>query len=75
MKTFYPLLLLSVLFTGCASQYVVALKNGQGVIAAGKPQLAGFNYVFVGVDGRTNVIPSTYVRAIVPYSPKRAPGK
>ena len=75
MKQTFSLLLLSLLLAGCASQYLVALKNGKGVIAAGKPNLVGFNYVFVGVDGRTNSIPATFVRAVVPYSPKRAPAK
>jgi hypothetical protein len=56
------------LLTGCASQYVVTLNNGQRITAAEKPHLEGFNFVFTGLNGRTNSIPSTRVRAIVPAS-------
>jgi hypothetical protein len=64
------MLLSSALLTGCASQYVVVLTNGQRVIAVHKPKLDRENltFVFTDVNGRTNSIPSTYVRAIAPAS-------
>jgi hypothetical protein len=66
---FLAVFLGGVLLTGCAShQYVIALNNGHRVIAAEKPHLEGFNFVFTGLDGRTNSIPSVQVRAIVPAS-------
>jgi hypothetical protein len=37
-------------------------------MAAEKPHLEGFNFVFTDLNGRTNFIPSTRVRAIVPAS-------
>jgi len=58
-----------VLLTGCATRhYVVTLNNGYHIMAAEKPHLEGFNFVFTDLDGRTNNIPSTRVRAIVPAS-------
>jgi uncharacterized protein YcfL len=64
------ILLSSALLTGCASQYVVVLTNGQRVIAVHKPKLDRENltFVFTDVHGRTNSIPSIYVRAIAPAS-------
>jgi len=61
----------AVFFAGCAAQhYVVALSNGRRVIAAQKPHLEGFNFVFLDLQGRTNSVPSEYVRAIAPYNGK-----
>jgi hypothetical protein len=69
MKHFlFTLLLGSILLTGCASQYLVVLNNGQRVIAVRKPHLEGFNFVFTDPKGRTNSIPSEQVRGIVPVS-------
>jgi hypothetical protein len=64
------ILLSSALLTGCASQYVVVLTNGQRVVAVYKPKLDRKNlaFVFTDVNGRTNSIPSIYVRAIAPAS-------
>jgi hypothetical protein len=63
------MLLCPALLTGCASHhYVVALNNGHRIIAAEKPHLEDFNFVFTDLNGRTNSIPSTRVRAIVPAS-------
>lgn len=56
-----------ILFTGCAPQhYIVQLSNGRHVVAAQKPHLEGFNFVFLDLLGRTNSVPSEYVRAVVP---------
>jgi hypothetical protein len=75
MKRLFPLLLLiPMLFAGCASHYVVALTNGHRVMAAEKPRLEGFNFVFTDLNGRTNSIPSTRVRAITPAS-NQSPSK
>jgi hypothetical protein len=69
MKHLFLLMLLGMaLVTGCASRYVITLKTGDRVVAAGKPRLEGFNFVFTDLSGRTNSIPSTRVRAIVPAS-------
>ena len=57
------------LLTGCATrQYVVTLNNGYRIMAAEKPHLEGFNFVFADLNGRTNAISSTRVRSIVPAS-------
>jgi uncharacterized protein YcfL len=69
-----PMLLGAALLTGCASHYVVMLNNGQRLMAVQKPQLKGFNFVFTDLNGRTNSVPSTNVRAIVPAS-NRTPAK
>ena len=70
MKPLWLAILLGVaLPTGCASRhYVVTLNNGNRIMAAEKPHLEGFNFVFTDLNGRTNSIPSTRVRGIVPDS-------
>ncbi len=63
------MLLGAALLNGCASRhYVVTLNNGLRVIAAEKPHLDGFNFVFADLAGRTNSIPSIQVRANEPES-------
>jgi hypothetical protein len=68
MKHFMPAVLVGlIMFTGCASQhYIILLSNGRHVIAAEKPRLEGFNFVFLDLKGRTNSVPSEYIRAVVP---------
>jgi hypothetical protein len=73
MKQVIFLLPLALLLAGCASQYVVTLNDGHRIVAAQKPQLEGFNFVFTDLNGRTNSIPSVYVRAIAPASSRSAP--
>ncbi len=69
MKSWLLAILLgATLLTGCASRYVITLTNGRQVVAAAKPRLDGFNFVFTDPAGRTNSIPSTEVRAIAPAS-------
>jgi len=69
MKHLFPALALgALLLAGCASHYVVTLTNGYHVVAAEKPHLEGFNFVFTDLNGRTNSISSTRVRAITPVS-------
>ncbi len=70
-----PLLALacgSIFVTGCASQYVVVLTNGQRYTAAKKPAVEKVNgqfaFVFTDLSGQTNAIPSGLVRAVVPAS-------
>ena len=66
MRRFFSALLLGSFFlTGCAHYYVVVLNTRQHFIAPEKPHLEGFNFVFTDLDGRTNSIPSEYVRAVV----------
>ena len=68
---FFALLLGSIFFTGCAPQhYIVLLNNGRHLVAAQKPHLEGFNFVFTDLNGRTNSIPSEYVRAVAPDTTK-----
>jgi hypothetical protein len=73
-QSLLPLLLGAALLAGCASHYVVMLNNGQRLTAIQKPHLEDFNFVFTDLNGRTNSIPSTDVRAIVPAS-SRTPAK
>jgi hypothetical protein len=71
MKQLIPGVLLGLaLLTGCASHYVIVLKNGHSVVADGKPKLDEVNLRFVYKDlgGRTNSIPSSSVRAVIPSS-------
>jgi hypothetical protein len=72
MKCFFSVLLFgAILLAGCAPQhYIVLLNNGRHVIAAQKPHLEGFNFVFLDLQGRTNSIPSEYVRAVAPDTAK-----
>jgi hypothetical protein len=69
---FVALALASMLMAGCATPYVVVLTNGLRYTTPNKPaleQVGGrFNFVFVDSMGRTNSIPSGYVRAVVPAS-------
>ena len=72
---FYALLLGAVFLAGCAPQhYIILLSNGRHVIAAQKPHLEphldGFNFVFIDLLGRTNSVPSEYIRAVAPYTDK-----
>lgn len=48
--------------------YVITLNNGGRVMAAEKPHLEGFSFISADLNGRTNSIPSTCVRAIEPAS-------
>ena len=59
-------LLLGLTLTGCVSNYVVTLDNGRRITTDGKPRLAGYNYVFTDMNGRTNSIASGHVRSIKP---------
>lgn len=71
MKYFFiALVSVSMIFSGCASQhhYIILLTNGRQVVAAQKPHLEGFNFVFLDLLGRTNSVPSQYIRAVVPYT-------
>jgi len=62
------LLLVPVFLAGCATQqhYIVLLTNGRQVVAAQKPHLEGFNFVFLDLQGRTNSVPSEYIRQVTP---------
>lgn len=74
-QLFLAMSLGAALLAGCASHYVIALKNGQRIFAADKPRLNEENLTFVYTDlsGRTNSIPSSRVRAIVPASSQPPP--
>lgn len=69
MKKMLPLIaLVQVFLAGCATQqrYIVLLTNGRQVVAEEKPHLEGFNFVFLDLMGRTNSVPSEYIRAVTP---------
>jgi len=53
---------------GCATRqhHIVLLTNGRQVVAEEKPHLEGFNFVFLDLMGRTNSVPSEYIRAVTP---------
>jgi hypothetical protein len=69
MKYFFAVLLsVPVFLAGCVTQqhYIVLLTNGRQVVAAQKPHLEGFDFVFLDLMGRTNSVPSGYIRAVTP---------
>ncbi|HEY5234409.1 MAG TPA: hypothetical protein VIK35_12835 [Verrucomicrobiae bacterium] len=75
MKHFLAALLLVTAFlAGCATRqhYIVLLTNGRQVVAAQKPHLEGFNFVFLDLMGRTNSVPSEYIRAVTPDTGRSA---
>jgi hypothetical protein len=74
MKRLLLALLLGSTLTGCVSNYVVTLDNGRRITTDGKPHLAGYNYVFTDMNGRTNSVAAGHVRSIKP-APKNPPAK
>jgi hypothetical protein len=68
MKRFLPILLLSVLLTGCARNYVITMNNGTRITTKSKPKLQGSNYVFKDAKGQPAQIPAGRVREVAPAS-------
>jgi hypothetical protein len=73
-KMLSAMLLVPVFLAGCVAQqhYIVLLTNGRQVVAAQKPHLEGFNFVFLDLQGRTNSVPSEYIRAVTPDTGRSA---
>ena len=69
MKRFLPtLLLLSVLLTGCARNYVITMSNGTRVTTRGKPKLQDGSYLFKDAKGQPAQVSAGRVREIAPAS-------
>jgi len=75
MKRLLPLLLLlSVLLTGCARNYVITMSNGSRVTTKGKPKLQDGIYVFKDFRGQPGQVPAGRVREIAPASMAKEEG-
>lgn len=69
MKRFLSaLLLLSILLTGCARNYVITLNNGSRITTNSKPKLQGSAYVFKDAKGQPAQVSAGRVREIAPAS-------
>lgn len=67
MKKIFLAALLAVLaVTGCRTKYQLTLNNGNQVTTANKPKLVNGYYVFKDLNGQTNYVSQTRVRAIEP---------
>jgi len=67
-RVFPVLLLLVVLVTGCARNYVITLNNGARMTAKGKPKLQNGSYVFKDATGQPARVSAGRVREIAPAS-------
>ena len=75
VKRLFPaLVLLAVLLTGCARNYVITMNNGARVTAKSKPKLQGAYYVFKDAKGEPTQISAGRVREIAPASMAREEG-
>jgi hypothetical protein len=75
VKRLFPaLLLLSVLLTGCARNYVITMTNGARVTARSKPKLQGAYYVFRDAKGEPAQVSAGRVREIAPASMAKEEG-
>lgn len=68
VKRILPILLFSVLLTGCARTYVITMNNGARVTAKGKPKLQGSTYFFKDAQGQPAQVSAGRVREIAPAS-------
>lgn len=57
-----------LLFSGCASRYVITMNNGNRVTSRGKPKREGASYVFKDASGRSTSVPAGNVTEIEPAS-------
>ena len=62
------LLLLAVLLTGCARNYVITMSNGARITTKGKPKLQNGSYVFKDASGQPAQVSAGRVREIAPAS-------
>jgi hypothetical protein len=73
MKKFaLPLLAGLLVLSGCASQYVIKLTNGNEVTSSTKPRLEGNVYRFKDSNGVEHVVQRGRVREIEPTSMAKA---
>jgi hypothetical protein len=69
MKRLALSLLLGLLvLSGCASQYVIKLTNGNEITTASKPKLNGGTYSFKDAKGQEHFVPVGRVYEIEPAS-------
>ena len=67
-KLALPLLIGSLALSGCASQYVIKLTNGNEITSASKPKLKGSTYSFKDAKGQEHFISQGRVYEIEPAS-------
>jgi hypothetical protein len=66
MKRALSLFLLALLASGCQSHYQITLNNSHRITTRDKPKLVDGCYVFKDLNGQTNYVSATRVRAIEP---------
>lgn len=67
-RTWLALLLVPLLFAGCARNYVMTLNNGARITTRGKPKLQNGAFVYKDVQGVPSVMPMGRVAEIAPAS-------
>ena len=68
------LLLLPLLLTGCARNYVITMNNGSRVTTRSKPKLQDGSYVFKDAKGQPAQVSAARVREIAPASMAKEEG-
>jgi len=66
MKMAFLAVLLGALATGCRAHYQLTLNNGNQITTLNKPRLVNGSYVFKDLNGQTNYVSQTRVRALEP---------
>jgi uncharacterized lipoprotein YajG len=74
-KLAIPLLAGLLMLSGCASQYVIKLTNGNEITSATKPRLQGSVYYFKDAKGEDHMVSRGRVLEIEPTSMARAENK
>jgi Prokaryotic membrane lipoprotein lipid attachment site len=69
------LLVAALVLSGCASSYVIKLRNGNEVVCPSKPKLEGNFYHIKDAKGGDHYIPTGRVMEIEPASMARAEQK
>jgi hypothetical protein len=70
-KLAFPLLGALLVLSGCASNYVIKLNNGNEITSANKPQLKGNYYLFKDAKGADHFVSRGRVLEIEPASMAR----
>jgi hypothetical protein len=70
-----PLLIGCLALSGCASQYVIKLTNGNEITTASKPKLKGTAYSFKDAKGQEHLVSQGRVYEIAPASMSKAESK
>ena len=68
LKLIVPLLLATLMFSGCARNYVITLNNGSMITAASKPKLKDNRYIYRNLEGGNSYVPAITVSRIAPAS-------